>query len=67
MKITFIAIDRETSGTFTETFNVESKKDVDDVYKEFETHVPFRKWYLETDSNAKTEEEFGWIENYYCY
>ncbi len=65
MKATVRAFDRESSGSFSETLTFESKKELDEQFNEFETRVPYRKWYYEMEvDGTPTAEEEKMLEDY---
>ena len=64
MKLTFLAFDRETSQSHTQTFEVLNSDGIDEAWKEFEKNVPFRKWYYEVEYDAQTPEEKEMVKPY---
>jgi hypothetical protein len=59
MRYEFVAISRESSGSFSMYFNIETVEDARVAFAEFEKSVPFAKYYYELISD---EHDFCYID-----
>ena len=57
MHLTIHAFDKNSSGVYSESINVQTKEELDSEFKMFEDNVPFLKWYYEIQAEEVLSED----------
>lgn len=62
MTATVIALDKDSSASYSETLHFTNKEQFLTQYVEFKDNVPFSRWYAEVDADDDTELVESWLE-----
>jgi len=56
MNATLTACDKDSSAGFVKSYTFGSKEEFLEIYQEFKKEIPFRRWYVEVESEDEATE-----------